>query len=192
MFLLNISIDSPPYNANTGKSLGPQRPDNFGRPQIITEESNEPYDISLNELLGGNRQACDDVRVTINLPWDQIDELARTHLPYHESKKVNVGGRETLLNYTIKKNSKEIEIIAASIVLNGIKSRIIFHCKTKLGCIDFPKRNLRVWIVNGNLALRPFIKSKPCKLEPKQGFHKLASLHLEKYLAIFNQVFGIS
>lgn len=196
MFVLNVSpIDGlplPPYNASTGRTLGPQRPDNYGRPQIITKDS-EPDDTSLNELLGGNRQACDDVRVAvpIELPWNQIDEFARAHLPYHESLMTNVGGRETPLKYTIKKNSKEIEMIAASATFHGVKSRIIFHFSRKIGFIDFTRRNLRTWIVNGELALRPFIETKPYPLKALKGFYKLANLHLEKYLIIFKQVFGI-
>lgn len=181
MFVLNVSpIDGlplPPYNASTGRTLGPQRPDNYGRPQIITEDS-ELDDTSL-------------IAVPIELPWDQIDEFARAHLPYHESLMTNVGGRETPLKYTIKKNSKEIEMIAASATFHGVKSRIIFHCSRKIGFLDFTRRNLRTCIVNGELVLRPFIETKPYPLKALKGFYKLANIHLEKYLTIFKQVFGI-
>ncbi|MBI3590919.1 MAG: hypothetical protein HY094_06020 [Candidatus Melainabacteria bacterium] len=77
-------------------------------------------------------------------------------------------------------------MVAASTVFNGVKSRFIYDCRKKIGCIDFPRKNLRAWILkNGNIVIRPVIKEKEYNPSYVLGFSKLAAIHLEGYLKHF-------
>ena len=118
--------------------------------------------------------------------WKAMEELVHSQLPYHESTMINIQNKQVPLNYTIKRNERGIEMIAASTISHGVKSRFIYDCTKKIGCIDFPRKNLRAWIIkNGSIVVRPIMKRKEFKPSDILGFSKLAALHLESYLKHF-------
>ncbi len=118
--------------------------------------------------------------------WANIHELIHLLLPYHKTLFINDCGKKVPLNYTIKQNAKGIEMIGASTTVHGIKSRFIYDCTKKLGCVDFPRKNIRAWILkNGNIILRPIFKEKDYNSSLVKGFSKLAMLHIEEYLTVF-------
>lgn len=124
--------------------------------------------------------------------WTTMREVVCEKLPEHESIIRTVNDKEISLNYTIKRNAKDIEMIAAATVFHGVKSRFIFDCKRQIAFIDFPRKNLRAWIgKEGNIVLKPIFKERPCDLIRDRGFNKLAALHLEEYLKILTQALSI-
>ncbi len=124
--------------------------------------------------------------------WVTMKSVVCEQLPDHKSISRNVEGEEVPLNYTIKRNAKDIEMIAAATVFYGVKSRFIFDCKRQIAFIDFPRKNLRAFIGReGNIVLKPIIKEKPYDLVRDRGFSKLAALHLEEYLKILTKALSI-
>lgn len=114
------------------------------------------------------------------------NELIYSLLPYHEILSINDHGKTVPLKYTIKQNAKGIEMIAASTTLYGIKSRFIYDGSRKIGLVDFPRKNIRAWILeDGNIDLTPLVKERGFNLSLVKGFSKLAMLHIEEYLKVF-------
>lgn len=131
--------------------------------------------------------------VARNFNWTSIRDTVYERLPDHESIVIRIRDNDIPFNYTIKTNSKGIEMIAASTVLYGVKSRFIYDCKKQIAFIDFPQKNIRAWIIkNGNIVPRPIIKDKPYNSSLEQGFSKLAALHLENYLTVFEEELSLS
>ena len=118
--------------------------------------------------------------------WANVQKLICSMLPYHESLLINVQGKQVPLKYTIERTSKGIEIIAASTMFNGVKSRFIYDGTKKISCVDFPRKNIRAWVLkNGEIILRPIFKEKGFNPSLVKGFSKLAELHINGYLKTF-------
>ncbi len=116
--------------------------------------------------------------------WDNIHQSTQLLLPRH--KILFLG--EIPLKYTIKRNAGGIEMIAASTVFNGVKSRFIYNSAKQICYIDFPKKNIRAWVLkNGNIILKPIFKEKEFNPSLVKGFSKLAILHVEGYLKAFDK-----
>lgn len=65
----SMSLPPPPYNAKTGKSLGLQTPDNYGRPQIKKDDNgNEEQLFTISERLGISGNPFDGVMVITSTP----------------------------------------------------------------------------------------------------------------------------
>lgn len=126
-------------------------------------------------------------KVVKDYNWTNILHSIHSLLPYHKTLQINDRGEEVPLKYTIKRNAKGVEMIAASTIFHGIKSRFIYDGTKKMGCVDFPQRNIRAWILKkGDLVLRPIFKEKEYNPSLVKGFSKLAMLHIEKYLKVFD------